>query len=224
MAPQPIFSQPAPAPPSDQAAYARHPCRAPFHVLPILSICHGVAPSGSGRRASERSSSPPHSRAGQSMQNPALIAPGQQPVPMNGEMFVLSRGGISFSAKSGRCDRRVCHARVPPPRTGARSPSLERYTQARRTLLVALSPTPTAASRNKFDGKGDLYLSTLRLVFVSKVRPTGAPLARRGEFGVQRAHRPAQFCPTPTPLACVAGQFELARLRHPHRHARRREL
>jgi len=57
------------------------------------------------------------------MQNPALIAPGQSPVPMNGEMFVLSRDGISFSAKSGR---------------------------------------------TKFDGRGDLYLSTLRLVFVSK--------------------------------------------------------
>jgi len=57
------------------------------------------------------------------MQNPALVAPGHQPVPMNGELFVLSRSGISFSAKSGR---------------------------------------------TKFDGKGDLYLSTLRLVFVSR--------------------------------------------------------
>ena len=57
------------------------------------------------------------------MQNPALVAPGQHPVPMSGEMFVLSRSGIAFSAKSGR---------------------------------------------TKFDASGDLYLSTLRLVFVSK--------------------------------------------------------
>jgi len=57
------------------------------------------------------------------MQNPALNAPGGQPVPMNGEIFVLSRDGISFSAKSGS---------------------------------------------HKFEGKGDLYLSTLRLVFVGK--------------------------------------------------------
>lgn len=57
------------------------------------------------------------------MQNPPLTAAGQQPVPMNGEIFMLSRSGISFTAKSGRY---------------------------------------------KFDAKGDLYLSTLRLVFVSK--------------------------------------------------------
>lgn len=57
------------------------------------------------------------------MQNPSLNGRGQHPVPMNGEMFVLSRSGISFSAKSGS---------------------------------------------QKFDGSGDLYLSTLRLVFVNK--------------------------------------------------------
>jgi len=57
------------------------------------------------------------------MQNPALSGRGQAPVPMNGELFVLSRSGVSFSAKSGS---------------------------------------------QKFDGSGDLYLSTLRLVFVNK--------------------------------------------------------
>ena len=56
------------------------------------------------------------------MQNPALIAPGQHPVPMPNEMFLLSRSGLSFSAKSGR---------------------------------------------SKFDASGDLYLSTLRMVFVT---------------------------------------------------------
>ena len=44
---------------------------------------------------------------------------------MNGELFVLSRSGVSFSAKS---------------------------------------------DSQKFSGSGDLYLSTLRLVFVNTVR------------------------------------------------------
>ena len=36
------------------------------------------------------------------MENPQLHGPRGEPVPMGGEFFVLSRGGISFSAKSGR--------------------------------------------------------------------------------------------------------------------------
>ena len=34
------------------------------------------------------------------MENPEMV--GSDPVPMPGEVFVLSRDGISFSAKSGR--------------------------------------------------------------------------------------------------------------------------
>ena len=66
------------------------------------------------------------------MQNPALSGRGQHPVPMNGELFILSRSGISFSAKCGR---------------------------------------------QTFEGSGDLYLSTLRLVFVNKV-PRTCPALR----------------------------------------------
>ena len=60
------------------------------------------------------------------MENPALSSPNGEPVPMAGEFFVLSRHGISFSAKSGSW---------------------------------------------KGEGRGNLYLSTLRIVFV--VRTTG---------------------------------------------------
>ena len=55
------------------------------------------------------------------MENPALSSPNGEPVPMPGEFFVLSRHGISFSAKSGSW---------------------------------------------KGEGRGNLYLSTLRIVFV----------------------------------------------------------
>ena len=43
------------------------------------------------------------------MLNPSLS--GSQPMPMEGEVLVLSRRGISFSAKSGRCAWQ--HARQP---------------------------------------------------------------------------------------------------------------
>ena len=55
------------------------------------------------------------------MQNPQLSA--NQPVAMANEFFVLSRGGVSFSAKAGR--------------------------------------------QAKVEGSGSIYLSTLRMVFVS---------------------------------------------------------
>jgi hypothetical protein len=57
------------------------------------------------------------------MENPALSSPNGEPVPMPGEFFVLSRHGISFSAKSGSW---------------------------------------------KGEGRGNLYLSTLRIVFVAQ--------------------------------------------------------
>lgn len=59
------------------------------------------------------------------MQNPELAGPGQPPIPMPGEQFILSRTGIHFTAKSGS---------------------------------------------TKFDARGDLYLSTLRVVFVGSPR------------------------------------------------------
>ena len=65
------------------------------------------------------------------MENPELSTNGE-PVPMPGEFFVLSRHGISFSAKSGSW---------------------------------------------KGEGRGNLYLSTLRIVFVVR----GPPAANRRE-------------------------------------------
>jgi len=56
----------------------------------------------------------------QDMLNPQIS--GSQPVPMEGEVFILSRSGISFSAKSGS---------------------------------------------SKFERDGQLYLSTLRVVFIA---------------------------------------------------------
>jgi hypothetical protein len=60
------------------------------------------------------------------MENPALSSPNGEPVPMPSEFFVLSRHGISFSAKSGSW---------------------------------------------KGEGRGNLYLSTLRIVFVVRWPP-----------------------------------------------------
>lgn len=59
------------------------------------------------------------------MENPALLPDSRAPSPIHNELFVLSRHGISFTAKNGSL---------------------------------------------KFEGKGQLYLSTLRIVFVNERR------------------------------------------------------
>jgi len=59
------------------------------------------------------------------MENPALAPDARTPAPIHNELFVLSRHGISFTAKSGSL---------------------------------------------KFEGRGNIYLSTLRIVFVNEKR------------------------------------------------------
>jgi hypothetical protein len=114
-------------------------------------------------------------------------------VEMPNERFVLSRGGISFSAKSGRCASHHRERRPTCPVLPSRAfePIHTHTLEAHRCSQLTLCNSPLVVRSHKFSGTGQLLLSPLRVVFQVRVPVKNAgPTPRTDRASSSSRHRP----------------------------------